>query len=152
MKVFRLCKENYAQALDGKGAATSNNRWNSKGTRMVYTAENRALAMAEVMVHLPLHLLPPDFVIIEIEILSNSFTTLKPELLGPGWNTFAGQSITRRLGDQFIMDQEFLFMRVPSAVVPGEFNVIINPAHPEMNLVQIIDIQSFPFDIRLFNR
>ena len=71
MRVFRLSKRKYSKELNGKGAAKSGNRWNSKGTEIIYTAESRALAMAEVAVHLTLATLPSDYVLIEIEIPDN---------------------------------------------------------------------------------
>ena len=74
MRVFRLSKRKYSKELNGKGAAKSGNRWNSKGTEIIYTAESRALAMAEVAVHLTLATLPSDYVMIEIEIPDNIIT------------------------------------------------------------------------------
>lgn len=68
MRVFRLMREKYGIELSGKGAALSGNRWNSKGTELIYCADSRALAMAEVAVHLPLSILPRDYVMFEIDI------------------------------------------------------------------------------------
>ena len=68
MRVFRLSKKKYSKELSGKGASKSGNRWNSKGTEIIYSAESRALAMAEVAVHLTLATLPSDYVMIEIDI------------------------------------------------------------------------------------
>lgn len=52
MQVFRLSRKKYADVLSGQGAAIRGARWNSKGTEVIYTAENRSLAMAEVLIHL----------------------------------------------------------------------------------------------------
>ena len=68
MEVFRLARKKYPIGLSGKGASISGARWNSKGTEIIYCAQNRALAMAEVLVHLPLAALPKDFVMITITI------------------------------------------------------------------------------------
>jgi RES domain-containing protein len=38
---------------------------------------------------------------------------------------------------------------VPSAVVPGEHNVLINPSHPDMKQVKILDVEVYKFDKRL---
>jgi len=61
MKVYRLSRLRYAGFLSGKGAAIRGARWNSVGTEMIYTAQNRSLAMAEVVVHLTLGTLPDDY-------------------------------------------------------------------------------------------
>ncbi|MCK4561845.1 MAG: RES family NAD+ phosphorylase, partial [Flavobacteriaceae bacterium] len=68
MQVYRLSRKKYASELSGIGASKSGNRWNSKGTEIIYCASSRALAMAEVSVHLSLITLPNDFVMLEINI------------------------------------------------------------------------------------
>ena len=52
LTLYRLCKTRYAD-LSGLGAAMYPSRWNRKGQRAVYTATSRALALNEVLIHLP---------------------------------------------------------------------------------------------------
>jgi len=61
VKVYRLQRSKYGKELSGQGASRSNNRWNSKGTSVIYTADSRALAMAEVAVHLSVGMMPKDY-------------------------------------------------------------------------------------------
>lgn len=68
MIVFRLGKEKYKNDLSGIGAEKFGGRWNSKGVRMVYTSQSRALANLEVAVHLTLKLVPKDYYLTSIEI------------------------------------------------------------------------------------
>jgi RES domain-containing protein len=70
IRAFRLIRKKYGIELSGKGAALSGNRWNSKGTELIYFADSRALAMAEVAVHLSLSILAKDYVMVEIDIPS----------------------------------------------------------------------------------
>jgi len=51
MEVYRLAQARYAKDLTGKGAAAKGARWNSPGEELLYTAQNRSLAMAEIAVH-----------------------------------------------------------------------------------------------------
>jgi RES domain-containing protein len=89
MRIFRLIRKKYGIQLSGKGAALSGNRWNSKGTELIYCADSRALAMAEVAVHLSLSILPKDYVVVEIEIpTSVSIVSLTTDELPPSWNRF----------------------------------------------------------------
>ncbi len=151
MRVFRLSKRKYAKALDGKGAAKAGNRWNSKGTEMIYTAESRALAMAEVAVHLSWALLPKDYVMIEIEIPDTTpIYTVQKENLADDWAMHPPRKSTQRLGDEFIGMQKYLIMQVPSAVVSGDLNYLINPNHKNFDVVKIKSIMPFIFDQRLF--
>lgn len=68
MRVYRLARQKYVDDLSGTGAALFGYRWNSKGVKMVYTAQSRALAMAEVAVHLSLISLPEDYMMITLEL------------------------------------------------------------------------------------
>ncbi|SEG27475.1 RES family NAD+ phosphorylase [Algoriphagus boritolerans] len=130
MRVFRLIRKKYGIELSGKGAALSGNRWNSKGTELIYCADSRALAMAEVAVHLSLSILPKDYVMVEIEIpISVSLSALTMDDLPPIWNSFPHLLDTQKIGDGFVAERKNCVLKVPSAVVPGDFNFLINPHH-----------------------
>jgi len=149
--VYRLATRKYANKLDGLGASFSNNRWNSKGTPIIYTAETRALALAEIVVHLSAAALPLDYVMLTIEIPDSSkVQEISSSELKPDWNTFPHSMETQRPGDQFIRDRKALLLKVPSAVVHGDSNILINPLHRNIHEVDVIDIQDFPLDNRLF--
>jgi|TARA_B110000211_G_C13988347_1_gene512787 RES domain-containing protein len=151
MRVFRLSKRKYSKELNGKGAAKSGNRWNSKGTEIIYTAESRALAMAEVAVHLTLATLPSDYVLIEIEIPDNIIIKeiILKELV-EDWNNHPPNSNTQKIGDIFIDSIKECLLKVPSAVVQGDSNYLINPYHTDFKKIKIIEITDFPFDKRIF--
>ena len=150
MKVFRLSRKKYAKSLSGKGAALSGNRWNSKGIEMVYTAASRALAMAEVAVHVSIARLPKDYMMLEIEIpKSVSICELKKKPK-KGWNDNPPTSISQELGDNFIRDGECCVIKVPSAVVQGDFNYLINSYHLDFKKIKITSAVAFPFDTRMF--
>lgn len=152
MRVFRLSRKKYAEDLRGKGAALFGNRWNSKGIEMLYTAESRALAMAEVVVHLSLASLPDDYMMIEIEVPESiKIEVLKPENLSANWNSNPPRSHTQLLGDKFIYSKQHCVLKVPSAVVKGDYNYLLNPNHPDFKKIKIIDVTNFPFDERIFN-
>ncbi len=150
MKVFRLSRKKYAKTLSGKGAALFGNRWNSKGVEMIYTAESRALAMAEVAVHLSIAKLPEDFMMLEIEIpKAVSVCELKKQPK-KGWNDNPPTFISQELGDTFIRDGDCCLIKVPSAVVQGDFSYLINPYHLDFKKIKIVSAVAFPFDTRMF--
>jgi RES domain-containing protein len=153
MHIYRLTRRKYAYELDGKGAALSFNRWNSKGVAMVYTSSNRALAFAEVAVHLSFHQLPVDYVMIEIEVPDSiKIATLNSDLLELDWYRFPFHPSTQQIGDEFIKANKRTLLKVPSAVVQGEFNYLLNPNHKDFNLISIADVTEFRFDQRLYLR
>lgn len=151
MKVFRLHRKKYAITLSGKGASRFGARWNSKGTEIIYTSESRALAMAEVVVHLNAAMMPSDFVMLEIEIPNSIkiLATQKSELPF-NWNVFPHLAHTQKIGDEFINNSEYAVLKIPSSVVDGDFNYLINPNHSAFKKIKIISHHDFIFDARLF--
>ncbi len=153
MRVFRLMRKKFGIELSGKGAALTGNRWNSKGTELIYCADSRALAMAEVAVHLSLSILPKDYVMVEIDIPGEvSIKSIYLEDLPAHWNSFPHIDRTQFIGDQFVQNRRSCVLKVPSAVVPGDYNYLINPAHQDFSLIKIVDHYDFPFDLRLFGK
>ncbi len=150
MRVFRLQRGKYKVELSGKGASLSSNRWNSKGVEIIYCSESRALAMAEVAVNLNLAEIPGDFLMLEIEIPDDiAIEIIKKEKLPGKWNSFPHSPLTQKTGDQFIQRKKHCVLRVPSAVVPGDFNYLINSDHPDFQRIRIVSVEPFPFDDRL---
>lgn len=151
MLAFRLLKEKYAHELSGKGASLSNNRWNSKGTEVIYLAQSRALALAEVLVHLPLHGMPDPYCLLEIELPGViNVQRIQPHELHPKWNEYPHHPSTQIIGDRFTESMESLVLGVPSAVVPGDYNFLVNPKHVDFHRVSIKSRHPFPFDRRFF--
>ena len=153
MIVFRLCHSKYSKDLSGTGAEKYSGRWNSRGTAMVYTCISRALCALEITVHTPLGNIPQNLSLISIEIPDNTkILELKNSQLNQDWKSLPHSNSTQTIGDQFIYENKFLIMKVPSAVIQGEFNYLINPHHKDMNTIKIIEIEQFNFDERLFIR
>ena len=149
MTVFRLSKKAYCRDLSGKGAELYGGRWNSKGVAMLYTSASRALAFAEVAVHLPFGLVPKDYFIVTLDIPDKiTVSTLKEKDLPPHWRDYPHGDTTQKMGDAFVAAGKALVLRVPSAVVPGDFNYLLNPAHPDMKEVSITAMEPFAFDTR----
>ncbi|MFT4022388.1 MAG: RES family NAD+ phosphorylase [Flavihumibacter sp.] len=151
MEAFRLARAPYAGALSGKGAAISGARWNAVGVEMIYTASNRALAMAEVAVHFTLVTLPPDYQMMTLFIPDDiSLYRLNISDLPGNWNEFPHPKATQAIGDRFIAAGKYCVLQIPSAVVKGDYNLLINPNHPGFAGIQIIATEKFPFDKRIF--
>lgn len=151
MEVFRLARKEFSLPLSGKGAAIKGARWNSTGVELVYTAANRSLAMAEVAVHFSLATLPPDFVMMTIDIPDSvSRTTISEKELPDNWSEFPHPAATQKVGDQFVSDNQFCLLIIPSVVTQGDYNVLINPNHKEFKKLRVSEIVDFPFDKRIF--
>lgn len=151
MIVYRLAKSKYCHDLSGKGAGKTGGRWNSKGIPIVYTSNSRALCTVEIAVHMPLSILPIDFKLVTINIPDSIvFAEMNAKILPKEWASIPYSGITQKYGDRFIKDQKYAVLKVPSAVVSGDFNFLINPQHVDFSKIQIIKTESFSFDERLF--
>src|SRR5262249_30991577 len=128
-------------------------RWHDLGRRIVYLAESPAGALLEALVHLELELdaLPSGYQLLKIEAPESiKLTRLAQEDLPRNW---AGDhTITREIGDRWLASQDKAMLRVPSAIVPETFNVLLNPEHEEARLLKILSHNKYPWDQRLFGR
>ena len=151
MIVYRLIKEKYKNDLSGKGAEKAGARWNSKGKAMLYTSESRSLCTAEVAVHTPLGNIPLNYFLLEIEIPDNiKFIEIKNEDLPSDWKSLPHSNSTQLIGDEFLDKGKYLFLKVPSVVVQGDYNYLVNPTHKLFSEVKIHKSEPFHFDERLF--
>lgn len=153
MLVYRLSKQKYKEDLSGTGASYGvNNRWNTKGTKLLYTSSSRALACSEASVHIPFGLLPmdEDYHMMCIDI-PNGIKLLEPTLdsLPLAWNSRPVRPESQEFGDKFVLDSEFAVLKVPSIVVAGDYNYLINPKHIDSKMIKLIKTEPFPFDPRL---
>lgn len=151
MEVFRLQRGKYGNRLSGAGAAIRGARWNSPGTELIYTSANRSLAMAEVAVHFSFATLPSGFFMLTIFIPDDcSMRIIKESELPANWNSHPPILNTRKTGDEFVMSNKHCLLMIPSAVVKGDFNILINPSHQEFQKIKVTGREAFPFDQRLF--
>lgn len=153
MIVYRLSKEKFHLDLSGKGAELYGGRWNSKGVAMLYTSQSRALAFAEVAIHIPVGIVPKDYFLISISFPDTaSILKLADTDVPPDWRSNPHSNSTQKIGDQFIAESKYLVLQVPSAVVPGDFNFLINPNHAQIKEVVINAVEPFEFDSRFVAR
>ncbi len=148
MEVFRIVHAKWANNLTASGYAA---RWNSTGLFLIYTAENCSLACLENLVHRNGFGNNTDFRLLTISF-PNTLKTLEVHSkdLPVGWNdaTENGHLICRTIGDTWIQNQKSAILIVPSAIIPNERNVLINPNHPDFLAINFVS-QDFSFDNRL---
>lgn len=153
MKAFRLTQQRYSHQLSGKGASLNGARWNSKGYEMIYCAEHRSLALAEVLVHISLENLSSSYVMLVIDIPEKvSRLIMSADELPENWNHFPPPESPKRIGDQFIEEEKACILKIPSVIVKEEFNILINPKHSDFSFIKIDHIEQFRIDERLFKQ
>src|SRR3954470_20208987 len=148
-EAWRIVKAQHSRtAFTGEGAARTSGRWNSRGARVVYTSETRALAMLETVVHL----VPPvyfEFRIFRVGFHAKLVQELDRGSLPKDWRALPAPISTRLLGDEWLRHAKTAILRVPSIIVPEECNFLLNPAHPDFKQIEIGPASEFAFDGRL---
>ena len=127
-------------------------RWNEQGIFMLYTAESMALACLENLVHRNGMGLHTNFEVMHIELPKGiQVEVLDPKKLPIGWNdiTEKGKMICRKLGSDWAKSHSTCILKVPSVIIPNEFNYLINCNHPDFKKIKIVKHHPFLFDERL---
>jgi RES domain-containing protein len=155
MKVWRICREKYAaSALTGEGARLAGGRWNSVGVSMVYTSWCLSLAVLEVFVNLDPGNQPRDLVWLAIEAPMEEQWNCRGEKdfissLPQHWREHDDPE-TQRFGDDWIRSGRSAGLVVPSVLIEGEWNVLLNPAHPDAKKIRVVEMKPFGLDQRMF--
>lgn len=150
MTVYRIAAARYIRDLSGEGARLYGGRWNRKGAPALYTAGNRALAAVEYLVHMDLPRVPKDASIAALELPEGAAVeAIPPDSLPPDWTLYPGPIELQDIGTAWLRAGTALALKVPSAVIRGEFNYVLNPAHPDMAGVKALSFEDFLYDPRL---
>ena len=148
--VWRLCSAKFgASAFSGEGAELYGGRWSPPGIRIAYCAESRALAVVEVLANAEEQdrLFALKWLFVSAEVPPDLVE--KPVRFPDNWRHYPHPRDTQLIGAAWAREQRTPVLRVPSAVVPGEFNYLLNPAHPAFAKIKIGQPEPFSFDPRL---
>ncbi len=147
--VWRICAATYSDRIfTGEGGLYLKGRWHTKGVPIIYTSDSRALAALEILANTlgACSLQDRLWVIAKAEIP----TTLvrMPKSYPADWRSNPIAESTRVFGKSWIKAGETPALRVPSAVILGEFNYLLNPLHPDFGKIKFSPPQPFAFDSR----
>lgn len=147
--IWRIITACFAQtAFSGEGARRYGGRWNPKGWEVVYTAESQSLALLELMVQDdPLR---AHYVLIPAQLPDDLLETrIDVEQLPDDWRSIGARDALQSLGRAWLEVGQTAVLSVPSAVVPAERNLLLNPRHPDFARIVLGEPQSLQTDTRL---
>lgn len=151
MKIYRIAKQQFLQDLSGEGARLYGGRWNKKGHSMLYFSESLSLCVLEILVHMDHQYLNADFGYIEVEVPDNLIRPkVKVSALDTIWRNNPPPPYTQQFGTKWLTDQKSLAMQVPSAILPVQSNILINPKHPKIQELKILKKGTLDVDHRIF--
>ena len=149
---WRLAAPEFARTaedmLSGEGARLYGGRWNSPGRPAVYLGDSLALAGMELLVHLGDADVLKTYRKMPVYIPEDTMMHIDPGELPQDWQTGA-RTATRAIGDWWLASEQSVVLQVPSAVVSGESNFIVNPNHLRFGAITAGPISDFRFDARL---
>ena len=150
MEVFRISKADYANKLLSSGSA---NRWNKNGQNVIYTGSSRSLSTLELIVHRGSVVPKIEYKVMVISIADND-NLIKQILISDlpeNWRKMAAYPTLQQIGYEWYESQETLILKVPSAIIPYEYNYVINIEHPDFSEnLKLIRNEEYFWDERLF--
>lgn len=149
MIVYRIGKTKHANDLSGEGARLNGGRWNHKLTPCIYTSESRSLALLEYSVNVNIEEIPRALSFTTFEIPDDEILELKQEQLPGNWKDIPAPSSTKDFGTALLRSAKKPVFKIPSLVVPQEFNYVLNPLHIYSSNFKILEIKDFVFDVRI---
>ncbi len=130
MQIWRIFPGRFRDsAFTGVGGLFAARRWNHLGTEMVYTSTSRALAALEFFVNLQPNEAPDNLLMAEATVPDANIETIGLDALPRNWRELDNERC-RDLGSEWVRSLRSVALKVPSAVVDGDWNVLLNPKHP----------------------
>ena len=137
--------------FDGEGAFRFGGRWNSRGTRILYTAGSLSLAALEMLVHLNDEEILFSYSFAAAEFDESLVLPIEEfQTLPKNWSVSPPPLEIQRIGDEWANSKVSAVLRVPTSILPVEFNYLINIEHPDFSEIKFGEPQTFTFDKRLY--
>lgn len=152
-RFYRLVNPAYgaeAEWLAGTGGLYGSARWHTKGVRIVYLAPTRANAVLEMAAQ---DSQLANYLALEVEIPDGMASeTVDPAGLPPNWVKRLAYPACQAIGMDWIRRGETALLMVPSALVVGDFNVLLNPLHADAAKITATKVAAQPMDERLIKK
>ena len=148
MIVYRFTKEIYSHDISGEGAKKWGGRWNSPGIPVIYTSYSISLSLLELLIYQSSY---EEIVVnrlMHIEVPDRAFQSISADSLKLNWQNDI--DYCRFIGNEFLQTKKSPMLKVPSAIIPDECNILINPVHAVFGKCALNSSGIFEFDTRLF--
>ena len=150
MRFWRIAHPRYALDKSCAGTALFGGRWNPVGMPVLYCSAYISLCALEKFVHLGSSIAPP-MLLVAVDV-PDDIPLERPEIdsLPLGWNALPVSDSAQKFGASWLAACSAMAMQLPSALIPEEANVIINPQHPQYSRVALTTVREFRFDARMY--
>ncbi|MDR6807987.1 RES domain-containing protein [Dyadobacter sp. BE34] len=149
MIAYRLAARAYIDDLSGSGAKLFGGRWNPVGCPCIYASQNLSLALLEKYVHAEFRESMERLALLRIDIPDDDKLVFHVDDRQLKKNWANDISYSQWIGEQILTDPEIIAFTTPSAIVPSERNVILNPLAKKFGVIQFLPAVDFSADLRL---
>lgn len=151
---FRIAKSRFCRSVEemfsGAGAALHGGRWNSTGMHMVYASQSCSLAALEIAVHLNNTAALDAYSVCRLQVPSAYCETVDAVDLPQGWDEMSvNPLVAQAWGDLWLANGVTPVVKLPSVVMPNEYNFLLNPRHEDFRQVTFGAIERLRFDPRI---
>ncbi|HEX5153120.1 MAG TPA: RES family NAD+ phosphorylase [Parafilimonas sp.] len=151
MLLYRIGATKYANDITGEGARLNGGRWNHVGISCIYAGESRAIVLLEYSAHVSIHDIKRALSFTTFSVPDDSITALKIANLPGNWKDFPHPNETRDLGSKLLSENASLVIKIPSVIIPQESICLINPNHPDIKKIEVVDVADYSYDLRVKN-
>jgi len=154
MRLWRLSNAEDAHHFDGGYGLHHDGRWNTRGHPVTYCATGPALCLLEKLVHVEDPALLPDRTTLVCYQTPDGLAVedVPVDVLPDDWRS--NQTVTQRIGDDWLDGVGGCLLRVPSVIVPvpesDDRNILINHRHDAAARIATSYTRIFEYDPRLF--
>ena len=125
-------------AFSGEGARLFGGRWNYKGIPAVYLSQNLSLSALEMFVRLTKKDNRIRFLCFKVEIPDSvKIEERAVAYLPKDWQQQPPPESTKEIGTGWLKAGRSVLLRVPSVIIPQEFNYLLNPLHPDFKKIKV---------------
>ncbi|MBN6774255.1 RES family NAD+ phosphorylase [Pseudomonas granadensis] len=151
MRAWRISKAKRAKDLSGKGAAIEGGRWNDQDVPAVYRGLTPAICCLETFVHaVGEPTMPMKITCSELPDDLSLYLDPDPRKLPDGWASQPADRPSMDFDPAWLKANSHLGLIIPSAVLAFERNIAINPNHPALSQIRVIDVFDFIYDALMF--
>jgi RES domain-containing protein len=148
MLVYRIGNAMYAGDLTGEGAKIHGGRWNHITVPCLYTSGSRALTVLEYSVNVNISKILRALAVTTIEIQDATIMEMQVADLPGNWRESPAPSSTKDFGSALLI-AAFPVIKIPSTIIPEEYNYILNPHHRDSKKFRIKETKDFIYDVRI---
>lgn len=149
MIVYRVMHKSVKELLRGSG---NEGRWCGNGRKVIYTSSSVALACLENILRRGGSGFSLNFRTILYEIPENIFIEeVHIEDFNADWRLHSNYIDCQKTGNRWYDKKDSLLLKVPSAIIPDEFNYVIKTLSADIHCIIIKNDKPFIPDERLEN-